>query len=80
MCLTPVLPLSVPSTFGGSDGSVTPSTSSGGADGILQAALGGCDLSSSADFGRPGDVASSDLMGVARAANMGQLQDRVGPW
>lgn len=78
-CLTPTLLLSVPSTSEGSDGRVPPSTSSGEAEGILQAALAGCDPSSSADFGHSGNVASSDLMGVARVTNIGQLQHRVGP-
>lgn len=69
---------------GGASGGLGAGTSNGGpagADSGLHAVLGGDDGPSNGDFGRgaSGDAAASELMGVARVANMGQLQHMVGP-
>lgn len=69
---------------GGASNGLGAGTSNGGpvgADGGLHAALGGDDGPSNGDFGRgaAGDAAGNDLMGVARVANMGQIQHMVGP-
>ncbi|CAN7937774.1 unnamed protein product [Ixodes hexagonus] len=79
--LTPVLQPTTPSTSGGSGSSLSASTSGTASDGGLHATLGGEGVSSPQDFGRGagGDAAGNDLMGVARVANMGQIQHMVGP-
>lgn len=61
------------------------STSSGGAtaaDSGLHTTLGSDEVSSAGDYGRSatGEASGSDIMsGVARVANMGQIQHMVGP-
>ncbi|XP_064480835.1 uncharacterized protein LOC135394177 isoform X2 [Ornithodoros turicata] len=76
--LTPVMPQTTPGTPGSSSMSAA-STSSGTPDTSMTLG-GGDDVPSPPDYGRgDGTASGADLLGVARVANMGQIQQMVGP-